>query len=211
MIYRALIPVKTLHQAKSRLAPYLKEEERAALVFEMLHHVVLVLQASLEFDQISVVSPDLHVLEQAQQWGCEALIEEQQGHNPALEAAASKALAAGIDMLLTISVDLPLLQISDICNIMEQARQSDVVLAPSLDGTGTNALLVRPPLALPYLFGPGSLQRYVAEAKQRHLSLTFVKSVGLALDIDTINDLEMYQRHKGESEAAHVAHVTYFS
>ena len=65
-----------------------------------------------------------------------------------------------------------------------------VVLAPSRDGTGTNALLVRPPLALPYLFGPNSLHSYHQAAEQWQLSSTIVNSIGLALDIDTIDDLD---------------------
>src|SRR2546428_9591838 len=44
--------------------------------------------------------------------------------------------------------------------------RSQVVLAPSRDRTGTNAILVRPPLALPYLFGPNSLQQYLQAARQ---------------------------------------------
>lgn len=203
MIYRALIPVKTLHQAKSRLAPYLNEDERAALVLAMLQHVISTLLDSAKFERVSVVSADRRVLEQVQTWGAEALLEKRQGHNPALEAAAVTELAAGAETLLTISADLPLLQVSDICNMIEQSRQYDVVLAPSLDGTGTNALLAHPPLALPYLFGPGSLQRYSMEAKQRELDFALYHSIGFALDIDTINDLETFRRYEKEHRTAH--------
>lgn len=203
MTYRALIPVKTLHQAKSRLAPYLNEEERAALVLTMLQHVISTLLDSAKFERVSVVSADRKVLEHAQSWGARALFEERQGHNPALETAALVELATGAETLLTISADLPLLQVNDVCNMIEQSRQYAVVLAPSLDGTGTNALLARPPLALPYLFGPGSLQFYSMEAKQRELGFALYHSLGFALDIDTINDLETFRRYEKEHKAAH--------
>ena len=203
MIYRALIPVKTLHHAKSRLAPYLNEKERAALVLSMLQHVTSMLLDSSKFERVSVVSADRKVLEQAQSWGAEAILEERQGHNPALEVAALAELAEGTEALLTISADLPLLQVNDVCNMIAQSQQYDIVLAPSLDGTGTNALLTRPPLALPYLFGPGSLQRYSMEAKQRTLRCALYHSIGFALDVDTINDLEMFRRYEKEYKAAH--------
>lgn len=203
MTYRALIPVKTLHQAKSRLALHLNEEERARLVLSMLQHVISTLLNSSKFERVSVVSADRKVLEHAQSWGAKALIEERPGHNPALEAAATAELEVGTDALLTISADLPLLRIDDVCNMIAQSRRHDVVLAPSLDDTGTNALLVHPPLALPYLFGPGSLQRYGAEAKQRCLSVTLYHSLGCALDIDTIDDLETFRRYEQEYRAAH--------
>jgi 2-phospho-L-lactate guanylyltransferase len=194
MIYRALIPVKTLYEAKSRLAPHLSQVRRANLVLKMLGHVVSVLQTSAELEDVIVVSPDPVVLKHAQSWGARAMLEEQPGHNPALSAAASKELATGASALLTLSADLPLLQERDIYKMIVKSRHYDVVLAPSRDGTGTNALLVRPPLVLPYLFGPGSLQRYQAEAQERHLRTTFYHSIGLALDIDTLDDLETYRR-----------------
>ncbi len=49
--------------------------------------------------------------------------------------------------------------------------------------------MVHPPLAVPYVFGPGSLQSYVEAARQKHLSYSMYHSIGLALDIDTIDDL----------------------
>ncbi len=187
--YKALIPVKSLNTAKSRLAEHLTLCQRETLVLDMLHHVLQVLRESELFERISVVSPDMRVLERAQAWGAEALMEEQHGHNPSLHAAALKEKAEGATALLTISADLPLLCISDIRDLIEQSREHSVVLAPSHEGTGTNAILVRPPLALPYLFGSNSLQRYLQAARQRRLSTTLFQSRGLASDIDTIADL----------------------
>jgi 2-phospho-L-lactate guanylyltransferase len=190
MIYRALIPVKSLSEVKSRLALHLTQAQRSALVLEMLYHVLYVLHESKIFEKISVVSPDEHVLERAQKWGAEARIEEQQGHNPALQSAANRELVAGATALLTISADLPLLQANEIHGMVDALMHYEVVLAPSRDGTGTNALLVRPPLALPYVFGVNSLQRYKEEARQSHLRTITYVSDGLAFDIDTISDLK---------------------
>jgi 2-phospho-L-lactate/phosphoenolpyruvate guanylyltransferase len=189
MKYTALVPVKSLVTAKSRLVPDLPPNRREMLVLDMLYHVLRVLQDSKLFERVSVVSPDARVLEQVRAWGAWALIEERPGHNPALYAAALRERAEGATALLTISADLPLLSTQEIRNLLEQSRQYEVVLAASRDGAGTNAILVRPPLAVPYLFGPDSLQRYLEVARQRHLSHTIYGSTGLAFDIDTIVDL----------------------
>ena len=189
MKYTALVPVKSLVTAKSRLVPDLPPNRREMLVLDMLYHVLRVLQDSKLFERVSVVSPDARVLEQVRAWGAWALIEERSGHNPALYAAALRERARGATALLTISADLPLLATQEIRNLLEQSRQYEVVLAASRDGAGTNAILVRPPLAVPYLFGPDSLQRYLEAARQRHLSHTIYGSTGLAFDIDTIVDL----------------------
>jgi 2-phospho-L-lactate guanylyltransferase len=202
MTIRALIPVKALSVAKSRLASHLTQPQRRLLVLDMLHHVLSTLRESGALASIAVVSPDPCVLEQARAWGAQALVETQQGHNPALHAAALDEKMAGASALLTISADLPLLHANDIRSMVEQLQHSQVVLAASHEGTGTNALLVRPPLAVPYVFGPGSLQRYSAEARERHLTVSIYNSPGTALDIDTIDDLETLWRSSEAIRAA---------
>jgi 2-phospho-L-lactate guanylyltransferase len=205
MTYRAVIPVKALSEAKSRLAPYLSQAQRATLVLDMLQHVIHTLQASPCFDAITVVSSDAQVLQQAEQWGAHAQAEEERGHNPALHAAAQRELASGATALLTISADLPLLRPEDIQQMVKLSHFYDVVLAASSEGTGTNALLTQPPLAVPYLFGPGSLQLYQEEAQKRLLSYTLYRSRSTAIDIDTIHDLAMlHQTYElGQQPAAY--------
>jgi 2-phospho-L-lactate/phosphoenolpyruvate guanylyltransferase len=200
MTYTALVPVKALNVAKSRLAAYLSWQQRESLVLDMLHHVLQILLASCLFERVSVVSPDTRVLENAQFWGAQPLKEERHGHNFALQAAAMREQAAGATAILTISADLPLLCICDIQGMIEQSRQHAVVLAPSQDGTGTNAILMHPPLALPYLFGLNSRQRFQQAARQQKLSSTVYTSIGLAMDIDTIDDLQRLRDKPGRRE-----------
>ena len=197
--YRAIIPVKSLSEAKSRLAPHFTHYQRETLALDMLRHVVQTLCASQEFELVSVVSPDLRVLEKARTWGARALFEERSGHNPALHMAALRELAEGADALLTISADLPLLTPDDIGVMVERSTHFDVVLAPSLDGTGTNAMLTLPPLAVPYLFGPDSLHKHLRAARKRGLSASLYTSRGLSLDIDTIEDVQELERVAGAS------------
>jgi 2-phospho-L-lactate/phosphoenolpyruvate guanylyltransferase len=186
----ALIPVKSLSKAKSRLASSFTRHQRERLVLDMFHHVLCVLLDTELFEKVSVVSSDKQVLEKAYLWGAEAVVEEYHGHNQALHAAALRQMSDGVTTLLTISADLPLLTTREIHCFFKQSLQHDVVLAPSRDGTGTNAIMVHPPLAVPYVFGPGSLQSYVEAARQKHLSFSMYQSIGLALDIDTIDDLD---------------------
>ena len=186
----ALIPVKSLTTAKSRLAPSLTRLQRERLVLDMFHHVLCVLLDTELFEKVSVVSSDKQVLEKAYLWGAQAVLEEYHDHNQALHAAALREISEGVTMLLTISADLPLLTTQEIRCLFKQSLQHDIVLAPSKDGTGTNAIMVHPPLAVPYVFGPGSLQSYVEAARQKRLSYSMYQSIGLALDIDTIDDLD---------------------
>lgn len=226
MKYSALVPVKTLALAKSRLASHLSQHQRETLVLDMLQHVLRALCDSEIFEQVYVVSADTRVLELALHWGAEALRETQAGHNPALQAAAltimeRAAWREGLhstwltlsqrrdlqqepdehvlhmlrnDALLTISADLPLVTPEDLLHLIRLADHSQVVLADSSDGTGTNALLVRPPLALPYLFGLNSLPTYTHAASQRQISYTLYHNAHLAFDVDTSNDLHQLEQ-----------------
>lgn len=194
MKYSALIPVKSLAQAKSRLAPYLSSSEREELVLDMLEHVLRTLRMCEQIERTAVVSADTSVLAHAERLGAVPLLERQYGHNPALHAAALQLESTGAGALLTISADLPLLAARDIITMIELSRQSDVVLAPSREGTGTNALLVRPPLAIPYRFGIDSRSRHLEAAHRRHLRSSLYQSYSLAFDIDTIEDVRELQR-----------------
>lgn len=196
MGYYALVPVKTLALAKSRLAAHLSPGQRETLVLDMLHHVLCVLRASEVLEQIVVVSPDERVLERTDNWGAQAWHEEVYGHNPALHAAATRIRTEGATGLLTISADLPLLRVQDIRAMLSRAASHPIVIAPSREGTGTNALLVRPPLALPYLFGVNSFHRHVQAAGQRQLSVSIYYSTGLAWDIDTIDDIDELREYQ---------------
>jgi 2-phospho-L-lactate guanylyltransferase len=217
MNYVALVPVKRLTLAKSRLAAHLARSQRETLVLDMLQHVVCTLCESDCFEQIYVVSADAQVLELAQHWGAEALRETRPGHNPALQAAGQviveraawrhtvhtrQTLSGTCPLftpqdlgLLTISADLPLLSQEDVHALLACGERSQVVLAAASDGTGTNALLLRPPLLLPYLFGPGSLPAYIQAARQRNISYLLLHRAGLALDIDTPADIQAFAEH----------------
>ncbi len=96
--------------------------------------------------------------------------------------------------LLTISADLPLITKADVHAMTSLAEHYQVTLASSNDGTGTNAILMRPPLALPYLFGPQSLPTYVQTARDLKLTYTVLSNAHLGFDIDTFEDTQKLEQ-----------------
>ncbi|KPV49685.1 hypothetical protein SE17_31230, partial [Kouleothrix aurantiaca] len=54
---------------------------------------------------------------------------------------------------------------------------------------GTNALLVRPPLALPFRLGPGSLAQHERAAQERGIPFVVADIAGVNLDVDQADDL----------------------
>src|SRR5205814_1389728 len=78
----------------------------------------------------------------------------------ALEAVGVAA-QRGCDALLVLPADVPLVTARDVEALLELAEPGrGVALCPDRAGSGTNALLRRPPAAIPARFGPHSLARH---------------------------------------------------
>jgi len=188
----ALVPAKGLSQAKGRLAAVLSDEERRRLALAMLADVLAPLLAVPRIQTTAVVSSDLQVLALARSLGAEAIIEPPQARdvNSAL-AYAARALpaAGGIDALLVVPMDVPLLAAADVQAILDALPdEPGVVLCPSRAG-GTSALALRPPDAIPFRFGPDSFAAHCLEAALRGLSPAVLRIESLMLDIDSPADL----------------------
>jgi 2-phospho-L-lactate guanylyltransferase len=165
----ALIPVRLGPTAKRRLAHLLTANERAALVRDLLDHVVELL--SVAGLRVIVLSPEATEVDGA----AEVWTDEAPGLNAAV-AAAIEQLGAPV---FVVHADLPLLSIDDVETAMR--AESDVVVARSYDG-GTNGLLMRT-LIRP-AFGVGSAAMHADRARREGLSASVLDLPGFALDVD---------------------------
>jgi 2-phospho-L-lactate guanylyltransferase len=183
-----VVPVKDLQGTKSRLAPILDPGARAGLTLYMMGRVVAaVMEAGI--DDVCVVSPDAIVLDEAQRRGATPLLQESRGLNPALEEGRRRALDLGASTLLVFPADMPLLDAEDVRAVLEAADEPTVVIAPDGAHSGTNTLLVRPPDALPFAFGPESFAAHLGAARKRGLDVRVCERPHLAFDLDTAGDL----------------------
>ncbi len=196
----AIIPVKALPLAKSRLGALLSASERRALVLAMLGDVLAAVGAARSIDHIGVISADPTVLALATARGAEALPDHARDLNAALAQAAAHYAARGAAATLTLPADIPLVQSPEIDDLIAaRATARGMVIAPSRDG-GTNALLVWPPLALPFLFGVGSQARHMAAAHERNMAVREFRTPGMELDVDRPDDLLLLAEIDGETE-----------
>jgi 2-phospho-L-lactate guanylyltransferase len=185
----AVVPVKDLAGTKSRLAPVLNPGARAGLTLYMMGRVVGALREAGVGD-VCVVSPDPIVLSEALARGAVPLLQRSRGLNTALEEGLARALAGGASTLLVLPADLPLLDAVDVRVVLEAVGDGPrVVLSPDGARSGTNALLSRPPDALPFLFGPDSFEAHLQAARGRGLDLRVCERPHLAFDLDTAGDL----------------------
>jgi 2-phospho-L-lactate/phosphoenolpyruvate guanylyltransferase len=185
-----LLPIKPLGVGKSRLATVLSRAERARLCQQMLGHVLAQTQAAKLLAGTIVISHDMAVLRQAALAGALAIQEHGHGLNRALAQARAVAVVHGAEAILALPGDLPLLTSEDVQRLaLIGAAGPGVVIAPSRDG-GTNALLLHPPLAIDFAFGPQSLARHQALAQTAGFACQLVESPTLAFDVDWPEDLQ---------------------
>lgn len=185
----AVVPVKDLRETKSRLKPILDSGCRAGLTLYMMRRVISTLQEA-GVEEVCVVSPDRLVLEDAAGRGASTLRQKGHGLNPALEEGRRWALDLDATKLLVLPADLPLLEPEDVRAILNSSKESPVVVSPDAARIGTNALLLRPPGAIPFSFGIGSFGAHVRDAEKAGLSVSVCEREHLAFDLDTGQDLE---------------------
>ncbi len=200
----AVVPVKDLAGTKSRLSPVLTPEGRAGLTVYMMKNVLSALRGA-GVEHACVVSPDRMVLKTAHDAGATPLRQESRGLNPALEEARAWAVEEGATALLVLPADLPLLKAPDVEAILEAAEGAEgplAVVAPDATGLGTNALLLRPADALPFLFGPRSFEAHLDAARERGVEARVRERPRLAFDLDTAEDLSRFAGPAGFSGGA---------
>jgi len=190
-----VIPVKPLGAALGRLGEALGAGERRVLQAAMLADLLRALAAVAAVERTLVVTADPDAAALAWAGGAEALPDHDppRGMNAAVRLGTRALVGAGAGAALILVADLPLARAADLDALLDAAPLGrGVALAPSRDGTGTNALLVRPPEALAPRLGPGSLARHLAGASRRALPVAALERPGLALDVDTPEDLAAY-------------------
>jgi 2-phospho-L-lactate guanylyltransferase len=250
----AVVPVKALGAAKSRLSSVLGEGERAALALWLLGRVVAAIGASGEVADVAVVSPDEAALGHARAEGAVTLRQGAGDLGAAIEQGREWAIDLGAGALLVALGDLPRLTKDDVRGMIALARSPSshrgrdedgsyrrrrggrggirdlhrggcgasqgerrrssilspslsavpagvnapgkgvgavglVVLAPDRAGTGTNALLLRPPRSMPFAFGAGSYARHLMLAREHGVAVATYRAAGTAFDVDRPADL----------------------
>jgi len=191
----AIVPVKPFRESKSRLAGVLSPDERAHLSRAFLSHTLSVLNDVPAITRTLVVSRDGQAQHAAREHGAFTIAESGAPElNSALSRATDVVLRLGASAIVILPSDLPLVSSDDIATFISRAGAAPAIcIAPDRRGTGTNALLVCPPKAIPYAFGVGSFQKHLKLAREHAVGAEICELASLALDVDLPEDLELYQ------------------
>jgi 2-phospho-L-lactate guanylyltransferase len=188
----AILPVKSLERAKRRLNGKLGVGSRAALASAMLSDVLAALARSQELEAIMLVSGE-PTLQELALGGRTILIPDltERGQSPAALAGLARASEQGCKRALLVPGDCPLIEATEIDELLAGPRADDVdvVIVPDRHRSGTNALLLNPSSVFEPRFGPDSLNLHVAEAMRHGLRYLVEPVSSLELDVDTSEDL----------------------
>lgn len=187
----AILPIKSFSEAKQRLAAGLDPATRRALAEAMFCDVLVALRRCHGLGPVLVVTgdPEAHALALSQD--ARVLADTDDGHNPAAACGIAQALAEGCERVLLVPGDCPLLDPGELEAVLAKATPSpSVLIVPDRHGAGTNALLLTPPEAIAPAFGPGSCARHQDIARRAGVHAEVVEVPGLALDLDTPEDLD---------------------
>jgi 2-phospho-L-lactate/phosphoenolpyruvate guanylyltransferase len=193
----AILPMKSFGAAKQRLSEALGGGSRQALAQAMFADVLTSLRHVEGVEAIAVVTCD-RTAEAAALASDAAVIwdDEEAGQSQAALIGVAHAQAEGFERVLLVPGDTPLLDPAEVTALLERAEAEalGVVVVPDRHGTGTNALLLRPPDAIEPTFGPGSRERHVQAAATAGVSCDVDPLPSLVVDVDTPEDLSELAR-----------------
>ncbi len=198
---QALVPLKDLVRAKTRLAGLLTPSERRALAQAMLEDVLAVLAAHPEVAAITLLSddPGAHLL--AAQFGAAHWAENElgcRGLNAVVASASARLLAQRRQPVLLVHADLPQLAGADLSAVLAARRAgAGLVVGCDRHGRGTNLLCFDAAHMPEFCFGADSCARHLAAARSRGITASVLLRPGIGLDVDEPGDLALLLEQPG--------------
>jgi len=188
-----IIPVKELSKAKERLSSILNAEQRRHLAKAMLTDVLSSVKKSIYVNKIYILTSDNDVINLASEMQVDVIVEDSQSsESDSVDRGSNKCIELGAKTIITIPGDAPLIRAEDIDDIFEHEMQNpSIILVPSRDENGTNALLRKPPDLIPSRFGIDSFRKHIGESLKKNLPYKIIRNDRIALDIDHPSDLRI--------------------
>ena len=199
----AVVPIKDFTNAKERLSQILSLQERHILARAMAEDVLRSLLGVSELEGIAVVTRDAEAQALCAELGVRVLTEaENQGQTVAVMVASRTLKDEGVDSVLTIPGDVPLVLPQDIQSVLAAHGESPAMtIVPARDHQGSNCVTLSPPGCVTLRFGDNSFYPHLDAARQKGIEPLTVELENLGLDIDTPDDLEELVRQPVRTRA----------
>ncbi|MBE6508021.1 MAG: 2-phospho-L-lactate guanylyltransferase [Methanobrevibacter sp.] len=181
----AIIPVTKFKNAKTRLSPFLSEEEREKLLKVMLRDVTDTLKKHV--DKIFIISRDQDVLDYAESLNVNPILENDNSNLNKALTQAMKLCKGKTKKIIIVPSDIPLIGKTNIKMLIDAGKSLDFIIVPSKGG-GTNMIIMKP-MAIHTKFEGFSYKKHVQTAERKKLNPQVHDSFFMALDVNTTEDL----------------------
>jgi len=181
----AIIPVTTFKNAKTRLSPFLSEEEREKLLKAMLHDVTDTLKKYV--DKIIIISRDEEVLSYAESLNVKPMLENENSNLNKALTQAMKYCKGKVRKVIIVPSDIPLIGKTNLKMLIDASKNLDFIIVPSKGG-GTNMIIMKP-MAIRTRYEGFSYKEHVNAAEKKKLNPQVHDSFFMALDVNTSQDL----------------------
>jgi 2-phospho-L-lactate guanylyltransferase len=206
----AVLPVKRFAAAKRRLRADVADDLRGELARAMLRDVLEALAQCSAVHRTFVVTADPSAAAIARGHGAVVVADlAESGQSVAAVRGIERALAEGYERVICVPGDTPALRPAELDALLAPSagEPEEVVIVPDRHGTGTNALVLRPPGAILPSFGPESFERHVRLVRAAGVSLRIARPPSLVLDVDTREDLAALREALAPETAVHTRAV----
>lgn len=188
-----VIPIKQLENAKQRLSGVLSDVQRRDLFRAMVEDVLEAATTCDRVDEVIVTTSDATVARLANEYSARVIPEpEQPGLIEAVTHTAGILAAEGVEVMVFLPGDVPLVTVEELEVVLDGFGQSDkaeFLICPADDLGGSNCVVCSPPDCMVFGFGEDSFRRHLKLAKERHIVPIVTKLPGIGLDVDTPDDL----------------------
>ncbi len=181
----AIIPVSKFKNAKTRLSPFLSEDEREGLLKVMLKDVTDVLKKYV--NKVFIISADEEVLNYARSLDLDTILENNNSNLNKALVQAMKYCEGKCRRIMIVPSDVPLIGKTNIELVIESSKHLEFIIVPSKGG-GTNTIIMKP-MAIRPRFGDFSYKEHVNAADRKNLNPQVHDSLFMALDVNTTEDL----------------------
>jgi 2-phospho-L-lactate/phosphoenolpyruvate guanylyltransferase len=191
-----IVPVKDTRQSKQRLMASLDAHQRRMLALAMLEDVLSAIAPVRDRVPCAIVTVDPDATAMAGRYGMRVLTDgAHDGHTGSVMAAARCLASEGASGFLTVPGDIPNISVEEIDALLRAHRATPAfTIAPSHDELGSNAIACSPFDAVPLRFGSDSYYPHLAAARRLGIEPTILRLPGIAMDIDTPDDLARFMR-----------------
>ena len=181
----AIIPVSKFKNAKTRLSPFLSEEEREKLLKVMLQDVTDTLRKYV--DEIFIISRDEDVLSYAKSLNLNTILEDENSNLNKALTQAMKYCKGKTRKIMIVPSDIPLIGKTNVKMLIDASKNLDFIIVPSKGG-GTNMIIMKP-MAIRTKFEGFSYKEHVNAAEKTQRNPQVHDSLFMALDVNTAEDL----------------------